>query len=88
MSEDLPQSSPADDGGKPKTEYTQKTVNVVEYDMESFLQSCCDTYDKLVETTGGKVKWEPASTPLIDETREPDKGRDPSAGDQGLKCPW
>ena len=71
--EDLPQSYPVDDGGKSKTNYIKKTVNVVEYDMESVLQSCCETYDRLVETTGGKVKWEPASTPSLTKPKSQTK---------------
>ena len=60
----------------------------MEYGMEAFLLSCTETYEKLAESCGTKVKWDDVSTPFLDETQESDRGRDACKGDTGLKCPW
>ena len=56
----------------------------IEYDMESFLSSCCDLYESLAPG----VRWGEVKTPVIEEEDEEDECRGPiSPSENGFKCP-
>ncbi len=76
--------APSDFSGD-KEYKNEETVKILEYDMESFLQSCCDRYEELSPTP---VKWKNAATPFIDEDDSQNPARRPLTAGEGLQCPW
>jgi len=79
--DEAPPAGAATSATSDPTEFINKSINIMEYDMESFLLACVETYEKLAEGCGAKVKWDNASTPFLDETQESDRGRDACKGE-------
>ena len=79
-------------GCKHHVETVQKdgcAINYIKYDMEKFLNSCCETYQELASSCGQTVVWDPVATPFIEENDWEDLSRRPIADDEdGLKCPY
>ena len=61
-----------------------KIVQRLEYNMEEFLQSCCDAYLSVASLTS----LEKVTTPFVEEDDRENPAIAPCDFGEGLKCPW